>query len=122
MLYRPFRCLVLFLKRLIVLLFFGFSIQAENLNYECKHLLDDENIQRLVVKQEQKQFVFKEKIYLFNSIEENEIFAQRRTILLNSFIEFNEKTNMLTEVNSWLYKITKDDYICKNIDSSIGYK
>ena len=122
MLYRPFRCLVLFLKRLIVLFFLGFSIQAENLNYECKHLLDDENIQILVVKQEQKQFIFKEKIYLFNSIEENEIFAQRRTILLNSFIEFNEKTNMLTEVNSWLYKITKDDYICKNIVSSIGYK
>ena len=114
--------MVLFLKRLIVLFFLGFSIQAENLNYECKHLLDDENIQILVVKQEQKKFIFKEKIYLFNSIEENEIFAQRRTILLNSFIEFNEKTNMLTEVNSWLYKITKDDYICKNIVSSIGYK
>ena len=114
--------MVLFLKRLIVFFFFGFSIQAENLNYECKHLRDDENIQRLVIKQEQKQFVFKEKIYLFNSIEENEIFAQRRTILLNSFIEFNEKTNMLTEVNSWLYKITKDDYICKSIDSSMGYK
>ena len=112
--------MVLFLKRLIVLFFFAFSIQAENLNYECKHLRDVENIQRLVIKHEQKQFVFKEKIYLFNSIEENEIFAQRRTILLNSFIEFNEKTNMLTEVNSWLYKITKDDYICKNIDSSIG--
>ena len=86
------------------------------------HFMDVENVQRLVVDLEQKQFVFKEKIYLFNSIEEDEIFAQRRTILLNSFIEFNEKTNMLTEVNSWLYKITKDDYICKNIDSSIGYK
>jgi len=110
------------LKRLIFFFFFGFSIQAENLNYECKHLRDDENIQRLVIKHGQKQFVFKERIYLFNSIEENEIFAQRRTILLNSFIEFNEKTNMLTEVNSWLYKITKDDYICKNIVSSIGYK
>ena len=114
--------MVLFLKRLIVFFFFGFSIQAENLNYECKHLRDDENIQRLVIKHEQKQFVFKERIYLFNSIEENEIFAQRRTILLNSFIEFNEKTNMLTEVNSWLYKITKDGYICKSIDSSMGYK
>ena len=86
------------------------------------HFMDVENVQRLVVDLEQKQFVFKEKIYLFNSIKEDEIFAQRRTILLNSFIKFNKKTNMLTEVNSWLYKITKDDYICKNIDSSIGYK
>ena len=122
MFYRPFRYLVLLLKRLLVLFFFGISIQAEDLNYECKHLKDVENIQRMVINHEQKQFVFKEKIYLFNSIEENEIFAQRRTILLNSFIEFNEKTNMLTEVNSWLYKITKDAYICKSIDSSMGYK
>ena len=29
---------------------------------------------------------------------------------------------MLTEVNSWLYKVTKDDYICKKSDSSKGYK
>ena len=29
---------------------------------------------------------------------------------------------MLTEVNSWLYKVTKDDYICKKRDSSKGYK
>ena len=85
-------------------------------------LVSNEDKQKLVIKYKNKQFLFKENIYLFNSYAENEIFAQRRSILLNSFLEFNEKSNMLTEVNSWLYKVTKDDYICKKSDSSKGYK
>ena len=83
---------------------------------------NDKDKQKLIIKYKNKQFLFKENIYLFNSYTENEIFAQRRSILLNSFLEFNEKSNMLTEVNSWLYKVTKDDYICKKRDSSKGYK
>ncbi len=83
---------------------------------------NNEDKQKLVIKYKNKQFLFKENIYLFNSYAESEIFAQRRSILLNSFLEFNEKSNMLTEVNSWLYKVTKDDYICKKRDSSKGYK
>ncbi len=83
---------------------------------------NDEDKQKLIIKYKNKQFLFKENIYLFNSYKENEIFAQRRTILLNSFLEFNEKSNLLTEVNSWLYKVTKDDYICKKRDSNKGYK
>ena len=83
---------------------------------------NNEDKQKLVIKYKNKQFLFKENIYLFNSYAENEIFAQRRSILLNSFLEFNEKSNMLTEVNSWLYKVNKDDYICKKSDSSKGYK
>ena len=83
---------------------------------------NNEDKQKLVINYKNKQFLFKENIYLFNSYAEDEIFAQRRSILLNSFLEFNEKSNMLTEVNSWLYKVTKDDYICKKRDSSKGYK
>ena len=83
---------------------------------------NDKDKQKLIIKYKNKQFLFKENIYLFNSYEENEIFAQRRSILLNSFLEFNEKSNLLTEVNSWLYKVTKDDYICKKRDSNKGYK
>ena len=83
---------------------------------------NNEDKQKLVINYKNKQFLFKENIYLFNSYAENEIFAQRRSILLNSFLEFNEKLNMLTEVNSWLYKVTKDDYICKKRDSNKGYK
>ena len=100
----------------------AFSVQAEDTFFDCQNINNDEDKQKLVIKFKNKQFLFKENIYLFNSYEENEIFAQRRSILLNSFLEFNEKSNMLTEVNSWLYKVTKDDYICKKRDSSKGYK
>ena len=98
------------------------SVQAEDTFFDCKNINNDEDKQKLIIKYKNKQFLFKENIYLFNSYKENEIFAQRRTILLNSFLEFNEKSNLLTEVNSWLYKVTKDDYICKKRDSNKGYK
>ena len=104
------------LNKLVLFLFLAFSVQAEDIFFDCQNMNNDED------KQKHKQFLFKENIYLFNSYAESEIFAQRRSILLNSFLEFNEKSNMLTEVNSWLYKVTKDDYICKKRDSSKGYK
>ena len=110
------------MNKLILFLFLAFSVQAEDTIFDCKNINNDEDKQKLVIKYTNKQFLFKENIYLFNSYAESEIFAQRRSILLNSFLEFNEKSNMLTEVNSWLYKVTKDDYICKKRDSSKGYK
>ena len=110
------------LNKLVLFLFLAFSVQAEDIFFDCQNMNNNEDKQKLVIKYKNKQFLFKENIYLFNSYEENEIFAQRRSILLNSFLEFNEKSNMLTEVNSWLYKVTKDDYICKKRDSSKGYK
>ena len=110
------------MNKLILFLFLAFSVQAEDIFFDCQNMNNNEDKQKLVIKYKNKQFLFKENIYLFNSYAENEIFAQRRSILLNSFLEFNEKSNMLTEVNSWLYKVTKDDYICKKRDSSKGYK
>lgn len=110
------------LKNLIIFLFFVASLQAENLNLLCQNLNKTEDKHDLIINYKDKQFLFKENIYLFNSQLENQIFAQRRSILLNSFLKFNEKTNVLTEVNSWLYEITKDDYVCKKRDSSKGYK
>ena len=110
------------LNKLVLFLFLAFSVQAEDIFFDCQNMNNNEDKQKLVIKYKNKQFLFKENIYLFNSYAENEIFAQRRSILLNSFLEFNEKSNMLTEVNSWLHKVTKDDYICKKRDSSKGYK
>ena len=110
------------LNKLILFLFLAFSAQAEDVLFDCQNIHNDDDNQKLIIKYKNKQFLYKENIYLFNSYTENEIFAQRRSILLNSFLEFNEKSNMLTEVNSWLYKVTKDDYICKKRDSSKGYK
>ncbi len=110
------------LNKLVLFLFLAFSVQAEDIFFDCQNMNNNEDKQKLVIKYKNKQFLFKENIYLFNSYAESEIFAQRRSILLNSFLEFNEKSNMLTEVNSWLYKVTKDDYICKKRDSSKGYK
>jgi len=110
------------LNKLILFLFLAFSVQADDAIFDCQNMNNDEDKQKLIIKYKNKQFLFKENIYLFNSYTENEIFAQRRSILLNSFLEFNEKLNKLTEVKSWLYKVTKDDYICKKSDSSKGYK
>ena len=110
------------MNKLVLFLFLAFSVQAEDIFFDCQNINNDEDKQKLIIKYKNKQFLFKENIYLFNSYKENEIFAQRRTILLNSFLEFNEKSNLLTEVNSWLYKVTKDDYICKKRDSNKGYK
>ena len=110
------------LKKFILFLFLAFSIQAEELGFVCQNLNNDEDKHKLIINYENKQFLFKENIYLFNSHINSEIFAHRRSILLNSFLEFNEKSNILIEVNSWLYKVTKDDYICSKSASRKGYK
>ena len=104
------------LNKLIFFAFLSLSIQAKDLNLECENIKKAEDTHGLIIKYKKKQFLFKENIYLFNSHRENEIFAQRRTIFLNSFLEFNEKTYVLIEVNSWIHKITKDEFICKVIN------
>ena len=104
------------LNKLIFFAFLSLSIQAKDLNLECENIKKAEDTHGLIIKYQKKQFLFKENVYLFNSHRENEIFAQRRTIFLNSFLEFNEKTYVLIEVNSWIHKITKDEFICKVIN------
>ncbi len=104
------------LNKLIFFAFLSLSIQAKDLNLECENIRKAEDTHGLIIKYQKKQFMFKENVYLFNSHRENEIFAQRRTIFLNSFLEFNEKTYMLIEVNSWIHKITKNEFICKVVN------
>ena len=104
------------MNKLIFFAFLSLSIQAKDLNLECENIKKAEDTHGLIIKYQKKQFLFKENIYLFNSHRENEIFAQRRTIFLNSFLEFNEKTYMLIEVNSWIRKITKNEFICKVVN------
>ena len=104
------------MNKLIFFAFLSLSIQAKDLNLECENIKKAEDTHGLIIKYQKKQFLFKENIYLFNSYRENEIFAQRRTIFLNSFLEFNEKTYMLIEVNSWIHKITKNEFICKVVN------
>mgnify|MGYP005741985147 FL=1 len=100
------------MNKLIFFLFLSLSIQAKDLSLQCENLKKAEDSHELIIRYQNKQFLFKENIYLFNSHIENEIFAQHRTIFLNSFLEFNENTNMLIEVNSWIHKITKNEFIC----------
>ena len=104
------------LNKLIFFAFLSLSIQAKDLNLECENIKKAEDTHGLIIKYQKKQFLFKENIYLFNSYRENEIFAQRRTIFLNSFLEFNQKTYVLIEVNSWIHKITKNEFICRVVN------
>jgi len=104
------------LNKLILFFFLSLSIQAKDLSLQCENLKNAEDTHGLIIKYQNKQFLFKENIYLIKSYRENEVFAQHRTIFLNSFLEFNEKTNVLIEVNSWIHKITKDEFICKVIN------
>ena len=104
------------LNKLIFFVFLSLSIQAKDLSLQCENIKKAEDTHGLIIKYQKKQFLFKENIYLFNSYRENEIFAQRRTIFLNSFLEFNQKTYVLIEVNSWIHKITKNEFICRVVN------
>ena len=104
------------LNKLIFLLFLSLSIQAKDSSLQCDNIKNVEDTHELIIKYQNKQFLFKKNIYVFNSHRENEIFAQYRTIFLNSFLEFDEERYMLTEVNSWVHKIMKNEFICKAID------
>ncbi len=104
------------MNKLIFFVFLSLSIQAKDLSLQCENIKKAEDTHGLIIKYQKKQFLFKENIYLFNSYRENEIFAQRRTIFLNSFLEFNQKTYVLIEVNSWIHKITKNEFICRVVN------
>ena len=104
------------LNKLIFFAFLSLSIQAKDLSLQCENIKKAEDTHGLIIKYQKKQFLFKENIYLFNSYRENEIFAQRRTIFLNSFLEFNENTYKLIEVNTSIHKITKNEFICKVVN------
>ena len=104
------------MNKLIFFVFLSLSIQAKDLSLQCENIKKAEDTHGLIIKYQNKQLLFKENIYLFNSYRESEIFAQHRTIFLNSFLEFNEETYMLTEVNSWVHKITKNEFICRVVN------
>ena len=104
------------LNKLVLFFFLSLSIQAKDLSFQCENLKKAEDSHAFIIKYQNKQLLFKGNIYLFNSYRENEIFAQHRTIFLNSFLEFNEETYMLTEVNSWVHKITKNEFICRVVN------
>ena len=104
------------LNKLIFFVFLSLSIQAKDLSLQCENIKKVEDTHELIIKYQNKQFLFKENIYVFNSHKENQIFGQHRTIFLNSFLEFNEKTYVLIEVNSWIHKITKNEFICRVVN------
>ena len=104
------------MNKLIFFVFLSLSIQAKDLSLQCENIKKAEDTHGLIIKYQNKQLLFKENIYLFNSYRESEIFAQHRTIFLNSFLEFNQKTYVLIEVNSWVHKITKNEFICRVVN------
>ena len=59
------------LNKLVLFLFLAFSVQAEDIFFDCQNINNDEDKQKLVIKYKNKQFLFKENMYLFNSYEEN---------------------------------------------------
>ena len=104
------------LKRLSFLLLYSVSLYGEVIEYSCNNLNENSQIKNFTISHYKKQLIFEENIYLFKSYEKRKIFAQRRTIFMNSFLEFDEKTKMLTEVKSWIHKITKNQFICKVVN------
>ena len=82
---------------------------------ECKNLNSDKEIHILIIDKDKQDIVFKQNTYLINSINKNSLFAQRRSIFLNAFIEYNFGTKSLTEVNSWIHRVTKDEFLCSDL-------
>ena len=106
----------------ILPIFFITIVNADVFFYECKKKDDDNGSYNLAVDNKGYKIIFNDDIYVFNSLKDNKIFAQKREILKTSFIEFNKNNFNLKQVNSWLHKVTKDNYVCKKTDSKIGYK
>ena len=103
------------LKKVLLLFFVISSIQSESLDVECKNLNSDKDVHILVINKDKNHLLFKQNTYLINSSNNDSIFAQRRSIFLNSFIQYNFGTNSLIEVNSWIHRITKDEFICSEL-------
>ena len=100
------------LKKILLLFFVISSIQSESLDIECKNLNSDKDVYILVINKDKNHLLFKQNTYLINSTNNDSIFAQRRSIFLNAFTEYNFGTNSLIEVNSWIHRVTKEEFIC----------
>ena len=103
------------MKKILLLFFVTSSIQSESLDVECKNLNSDKDVHILVINKDKNHLLFKQNTYLINSSNNDSIFAQRRSIFLNSFIQYNFGTNSLIEVNSWIHRVTKDEFICSEL-------
>ena len=103
------------MKKILLLFFVISSIQSESLDVECKNLNSDKDVYILVINKDKNHLLFKQNTYLINSTNNDSIFAQRRSIFLNSFIQYNFGTNSLIEVNSWIHRVTKDEFICSEL-------
>ncbi len=89
--------------------------------YECTNKNGDSDKHNLAINDKEK-IIFNDDIYILNSVKNNKVFGQKREFLKTSFVEFNQNNFTLKKVNSWLYKVTKDNYVCRKTDSKIGYK
>jgi len=103
------------LKKILLLFFVTSSIQSESLDVECKNLNSDKDVHILVINKDKNHLLFKQNTYLINSTNNDFIFAQSRSIFLNSFIQYDFGTNSLIEVNSWIHRVTKDEFICSEL-------
>ena len=103
------------LKKILLLFFVASSIQSESLDVECKNLNSDKDVHILVINKDKNHLLFKQNTYLINSTNNDLIFAQSRSIFLNSFIQYDFGTNSLIEVNSWIHRVTKDEFICSEL-------
>lgn len=90
-------------------------MQSESLDVECKNLNSDKDVHILVINKDKNHLLFKQNTYLINSTNNDFIFAQSRSIFLNSFIQYDFGTNSLIEVNSWIHRVTKDEFICSEL-------
>ena len=103
------------MKKILLLFFVTSSIQSESLDVECKNLNSDKDVHILVINKDKNHLLFKQNTYLINSTNNDFIFAQSRSIFLNSFIQYDFGTNSLIEVNSWIHRVTKDEFICSEL-------
>ena len=103
------------MKKILLLFFVISSIQSESLDVECKNLNSDKDVHILVINKDKNHLLFKQNTYLINSTNNDLIFAQSRSIFLNSFIQYDFGTNSLIEVNSWIHRVTKDEFICSEL-------
>ena len=103
------------MKKILLLFFVTSSIQSESLDVECKNLNSDKDVHILVINKDKNHLLFKQNTYLIKSTNNDLIFAQSRSIFLNSFIQYDFGTNSLIEVNSWVHRVTKDEFICSEL-------
>ena len=103
------------LKKIFLLFFVIQTLQSESLNVECKDLNSDKDVHILMIDKDKGHLLFKQNTFLIKTVNKDIIFAQRRSIFLNAFTEYNFGTNSLIEVNSWIHRVTKDEFICSEL-------